>query len=80
MNNRHIHSLRWSTSSFGNDADTSSMELSALGEHLNQCNGSRGRLIALQCTAQKMEGFVAARFVTTLVVAALLTSVGIMVL
>lgn len=74
-----ISPLRWSTSSFGDTADTSPMELSALGEHLSQCKGSHGRLFALQCTAQKLEGFVAGRFVTTLVVVALLIGVGFLV-
>lgn len=56
------------------------MDLSALGEHLNQCKGSYGRLFALQCAAQSMEGFVAARFVTTLAVVALSIGVGLLVL
>lgn len=62
----------WSTASFGSAADTSPMELSALGEHLNLCQGSRGRLFALQCRVEAMHGFVAPRLVTTLVVVALL--------
>jgi hypothetical protein len=66
----------WSTASFGDAADTSPMELSALGEHLNLCKGLNGRLFALQCAAQTMHGFVAARFVTTLVVVALLIGVS----
>jgi len=66
----------WATASFGADADTSPMELSALGEHLHVCKGSRGRLFALYCAADAMHGFVAARFVTTLVVVALLIGVG----
>lgn len=72
MNAHRISPTRWSTASFGDTAETSPMELSALGEHLSQCQGSHGRLFALQCAVQGMEGFVAARFVTTLVVVALL--------
>lgn len=48
------------------------MELSALGEHLDLCRGAHGRLFALQCAAHAVQGFVAARFVTTLMVLALL--------
>lgn len=70
----------WSTASFGDAADISPLELSALGEHLALCRGARGRLFALQCAAQTMHGFVAARFVTTLVVVALLIGVGSLVL
>ena len=63
---------RWSTASFGDSADTSPVELSALGEHLNLCQGSRGRLFALKCRAEAMHGFVAPRLVTTLAVLAAL--------
>ncbi len=70
----------WSTASFGDSADTSPMELSALGEHFDLCKGSHGRLFALQCVAESLKGFVAARFVTTLVVLALLIGVASLVL
>lgn len=33
----------WRTASFGDAPDTSPMELSALGEHLDLCIGSKGR-------------------------------------
>lgn len=69
----------WSTASFGDAADTSPMELSALGEHLDLCRGSNDRLFALQCVAQTLHGFVASRFVTTLVVVALLIGVASLV-
>ena len=75
MNNDILAAPAWTTASFGDSADTSPMELSALGEHLHLCKGSRGRLFALHCVAETMHGFVAARFVTTLVVVALLIGV-----
>ena len=62
----------WSTASFGDAATTSPAELSALGKHLHLCRGSHGRLLALRCAAASLHGFVAARFVTTLVVVTLL--------
>jgi len=68
MNTNVMATPSWSTASFGDTADTSPMELSALGDHLHLCRGSCGRLFALHCVAQTMHGFVAARFVTTLVV------------
>lgn len=80
MNIHVIATPSWSTASFGDAADTSPMELSALGEHLDLCRGARGRLFALQCAVQAMHGFVAARFVTTLVVVTLLIGVGSLVL
>lgn len=79
MNTNIIITPRWSTASFGDNADTSPMELSALGEHLNLCKGLRGRLFALHYVAQTMHGFVATRFVTTLVVAALLIGIASLV-
>ena len=75
MNTHSMTPTCWSTASFGEPADTSPMELAALGEHLDRCRGSNGRLFALQCVAETMNGFVTARFVTTLVVIALLISV-----
>ena len=59
---------RWSTSSYGHSVDTSPMELTALGEHLQQCCSSRPRLHALQRGAQTVHGWVAPRFVSTLAV------------
>ena len=68
----------WSTASFGDTADTSTMELSALGEHLDLCNALAGRLFAVRCVAEVTHAFVAARFVTTLVVIAALIGIGFM--
>lgn len=64
-----IASPSWSTASFGSDADTSPVELAALGEHLHHCRGSRDSLFTLRCLAESMNGFVMSRFVTTLAVA-----------
>jgi hypothetical protein len=72
MNTQAIATPCWSTASFGSSADTSSMELFALGEHLDLCKGCRGRLFALQCAAEAVNSFVAARVVTTLSALALL--------
>jgi hypothetical protein len=69
----------WSTASFGRAADTLPMELSALGEHLNLCQGSRGRLFVLRSIAETMNTFLAARFVTTVVVVALLIGAAALV-
>ena len=62
----------WSTAALGDHADTSPMELTALGDHLGRCQTLRGRLCALRCAADATHGLVAPRFVTTLVVAAAL--------
>ena len=74
MNNTAVTSPFWSTASFGDAVDTSPMELSALGHHLDVCKGSAGRWFALHCLAETLNSFVATRFVTTLVMAGLLTA------
>lgn len=58
---------RWSTASFGDTADTSPMELSALGAHLGRCQKSRGRWFTLQRLAEATHGALSARLITTLV-------------
>lgn len=63
----------WSTASFGDAPGTSPMELSVLGDHLDSCKRSHGRWFALQCLVERMNGFIAARLVTTLTVAASFT-------
>ena len=75
MNANIIFKSRWSTASFGDTADTSPVELSALGAHLELCQRAHGRLFFLQCVAQNIHGFVIGRFVTTLVAVALLVGV-----
>lgn len=59
---------RWSTSSYGHSVDTSPMELTALGEHLQQCCSRSPRLHAFQRGVQAVHGWVAPRFVSTLAV------------
>lgn len=56
------------------------MDLAALGAHLTLCREPHGYLLAMQCIAQTLHGFVAPRFVTTLVVITLLIVVTSLVL
>ncbi|WP_394787249.1 hypothetical protein [Rhodoferax sp.] len=70
----------WSTSSFGDAGATSPMELAALGDHLNRCQGATGRLSSLQYFGEIAHSFVASRFVTTLAIAALLIGASLLVL
>lgn len=71
---------RWSTAAFSDPADTTPMELNALGEHFDNCQGRRGRWFSLQCMAEALHGSVAPRFVTTLVVATVMIGVGALAL
>jgi hypothetical protein len=81
MNTPTLSQPLWSTASFGSEAGTSPMELSALGDHFARCQGARGRLFALRCAAEAMHGFASSRFVTTLVVTvALIVGVAFAVL
>lgn len=57
----------WTTASVGAHADTSPLELSALGEHLDRCQTGRGPLFSLRCAADATHGLMAPRVVTTLV-------------
>lgn len=59
----------WSTAAIADAADTSPMELSALGAHVDRCNGCRGRWFTLRCAADAVHAFVAPRLITTLLVA-----------
>jgi hypothetical protein len=72
MNTPIIFRPRWSTASFGASADTLPMELAALQAHMTLCKTSHARLHAIHRLAQNLHGFVAARFVTTLVVLSVL--------
>lgn len=75
MTHRHPDMPFWSTASFGDSTDATPVELSGLSEHLVSCKGVNGRLFTLQCLAEAADRFVAARLVTTLVVAAFLIGV-----
>lgn len=66
-----VAALPWSTSSFGDTARTSTLELFNLGEHLQRCQGSRGRLFAGLCLKDSLGRFLAPRFITTLVAIAM---------
>lgn len=70
----------WTTASFGGTADTSPMELDALGDHLSTCRSQQGRFLAMHCAAERLHGYVATRLVTSLVVAVpVLFGIGLLV-
>jgi hypothetical protein len=74
---RHPPQIKaWATASFGHDADTLPVELSALGQHLGQCQGQRGRLFSLHCLAEATHGLLASRTMTTLVGVALMFAIA----
>lgn len=69
MNAQAARPPRWSTAAFPDAADTSPMELSALGAHVARCIGCRDRWFALRCAIDSVHDFVAPRFMTTLTLA-----------
>lgn len=80
MNTQTISTPLWSTASFADAPDTSPMEITQLGDHFDRCQGARGRLFKLQCVAESMNGFMAPRFVTTLVVVSMLIGAASLVI
>ncbi len=80
MTNHSVYSPRWNTASIPDAPDTSPMELSELGAHVDRCNGCRGRWFALRCAADAVLDFVAPRFVTILLVAGLVTGLAALAL
>lgn len=67
MNSHHSFSPSWSTASIADAPDTSPMDMSSLSGHFDDCQDSKGRWFSLQCLAESAHGFMAPRFVTSLV-------------
>ena len=70
MNSDPRSAPRWSTSSFGDAPDVSPMELGFLREELGRCKGRVA--LSLQCFAERLDEFLAPRFITIVMVATLL--------
>ena len=80
MTTHAFRSPRWPTASIPDATDTSPMELSELGAHVDRCNSSRGRWFALRCAADAVHDVLAPRFVTTLIVAAVVIGLAALAL
>lgn len=65
----------WTTSCYGDTAETSPMELDALRQHVAQCSHPSPRLGAVVSGVQSMQCFVSGRLMTTLAVVAALTGI-----
>ena len=76
MTTHYMPSAAWRTASFADSSEATSVETSALGEHLNACKQRSGSLFAFQRGAELMHGFFAGRFVTTLALIAFLIGLG----
>ena len=62
----------WETSSFGHPAEVSSLERAALSEHLSLCAALRGPLQVLQSAAMAVQGALAGRVITSVLVVLML--------
>ena len=71
-----ITSPLWSAASFGDTADASPLELSALGAHMAECKPLTGGLFDARCAAEALHGFVAGRMVAPMSLAPLLLALG----
>ena len=80
MNQDPIHPARWRISSIANPPDTSPAELAEPGEHLRLRQLRRGKLFEAGNVANVLDGFLAPRFVSTLVIVTVLTVGACMVL
>lgn len=72
MTTHYMPSAAWRTASFADSSDSTTVENSALGEHLDVCKRCSGSLFAFQRGAELMHGFFAGRFVTTLALIAII--------
>jgi hypothetical protein len=68
----------WSTAAFAEPAHTTPGELNALGQHMQQCQGLRGRLFILGCAGELVHRALGSRIVTTLTIAAALIGAVVM--
>jgi len=66
----------WCTTARGDNAKSAEADLAALGEHLSSCPQLHPHLLKLHGATETMNGFVATRFASTLLVIALLIGVG----
>lgn len=70
----------WSTAALGCGEATETADLAPLGEHLQRCRGAAGRHFALRCGAETVQGFVAARLISTMSVVLALLGGGVWLL
>jgi hypothetical protein len=66
----------WCTAAHGDNAKSAHADLTALGEHMATCPQLHRHLLRLHGAAEVTNGFVATRFVSTLLVLALAIGLG----
>ena len=66
----------WCTASRSDTSKSSGTDLLVLGEHLSACPQLHRHLMTLHGVVESIHGFVATRFITTLVVVAVVVGFG----
>ena len=74
MNTRNPSATGWTTTALGSGEDSVGHERMALGEHLRACQRLSGRLFAWRCRAADVHGFMAAHFITSALLLAVLAA------
>ena len=69
----------WATSTIAFADNTAASDRTALGAHVDRCNGSRGRMFLLRSAADSFGSFLAPRTVTTLVALGIIAGVGTLI-
>ncbi len=80
MTPHSMYSPAWRTASFADSFDTTGVDNRALVVHLDACKRATGSLFAFRRGAEVVHGFLAARFVTTLTLIAVVIGVSAIVL
>ncbi len=80
MQNTITTRLAWCTAAHNDSAKSTHADLAALGDHLNACPQLNRHLLTLHGATDFMNGFVATRFVSTLLVFALVIGLGAWIL
>jgi hypothetical protein len=73
MTQKLSHHPSWETSSFGHPAEESSIERAALSNHLNMCAALRGPLQILHSAFDTVQGMLAGRVITSVLLALTVT-------
>lgn len=71
MSPHHLTQARWSTACFAQREPKGEAELLGLGDHLQLCKVAHARWFAWRCATERMSGFAAARFVSSVLLLAL---------
>ncbi|MBK1614821.1 hypothetical protein CKO44_15230 [Rubrivivax gelatinosus] len=70
----------WTTSAFGDSAETRPDELEALRQHFAECSARDARIVALHCGWLRLQALVGSHLVTTLALAVAVVGIGFVLL